>query len=133
MKILGIGNAIVDVICKVEDTFIGAKTDNEGNFILEIDSVYLGSKVKVIGSYVGLKNDTLDLVLEPFNNVELKLDQYVVLGGLNIIEADELASGGVQIGSLKDSKAKTKSTMNIDWEDLYNRGWEMLKEDELSW
>ena len=37
MKILGIGNAIVDVICKVEDNFISQNNLSKGNMKLIFD------------------------------------------------------------------------------------------------
>ena len=37
MKILGIGNAIVDVICKVEEKFINQNDLNKGNMKLIFD------------------------------------------------------------------------------------------------
>ena len=37
MKILGIGNAIVDVICKVEDDFINQNNLDKGNMKLIFD------------------------------------------------------------------------------------------------
>ena len=37
MKIVGIGNAIIDVICKVEDVFISANNLTKGNMKLTFD------------------------------------------------------------------------------------------------
>ena len=39
MKILGIGNAIVDVICKVEDDFLSENNLNKGSMKLIFDQV----------------------------------------------------------------------------------------------
>ena len=39
MKILGIGNAIVDVICKVEDDFLYENNLNKGSMKLIFDQV----------------------------------------------------------------------------------------------
>ena len=37
MKIIGIGNAIIDVICKVDDKFISANNLTKGNMKLTFD------------------------------------------------------------------------------------------------
>ena len=69
MKILGIGNAIVDVICKVEENFISQNNLTKGTMKLifdenEFQSLFQVSKTNQDGEFVTTRQTVLVTVAD---------------------------------------------------------------------